>query len=74
MEEIKKLKRKSYFGLFLFICSLFICYNFLNHIYLGLIGIIMLVSGWYIFSKNHTQITIIKVKEITDDYIKDKLN
>lgn len=73
MEEIKKLRIKSYIGLFIFICSLFMCYNFLGHIYLGLISIVMLVTGWFIFSKNHTQISILKIRAITDDYLKDKI-
>lgn len=72
-KEIKKLRINSYIGLFIFMTSLIMCYEFLGHVYLGFLSIIMLVIGWFIFSKNHTTITKIQLKQITDEYLKDKL-
>lgn len=71
-EQISKLKLKSLIGLTLFTISIITAYFYLNHLIIGAISIVGMVVGWFVFSTNHTEITKIKLKQITDEYIKEK--
>lgn len=71
-KEIKALRIKSLIGLFIFTLSIVIAYFYLNHLVIGGISIVGMLIGWFIFSKNHTAITKIQLKKITDEYIQDK--
>lgn len=71
-EKIKSLRFKSIIGLVLFSLSIVFAYFYLNNAILGLISIIGMTSGWFIFSKNHTEITSLKIKAITEEYLREK--
>lgn len=70
--EIKALRTKSYIGLTIFTVSIIGAYFKLNHPVYGLISIIGLIAGWLIFSTNHTKITSIKLRQITNEYLQEK--
>lgn len=71
-EKIKSLRIKSIVGLVLFNLSLVFAYFYINHALLGLISIVGMAIGWFIFSKNHTEITSLKIKSITEKYLREK--
>lgn len=73
-KEIKKLRVKSLIGLFIFAISIITAYFYLNHLLIGGISIIGMLVGWFVFSKNHTAITSIQLKQITTEYLEYKLN
>ena len=71
-EKISKLRIKSLIGLSLFMISIITAYFYLNHLIIGGVSIIGMLVGWFVFSNNHTAITKIRLKQITDEYIKEK--
>lgn len=71
-QNIKSLRTKSIIGLVVFNLSLVLAYFYLNNAILGLISIIGMTIGWFVFSKNHTEITSLKIKAITEDYLREK--
>lgn len=71
-KEIKKLRIKSLVGLAIFTISIITAYFYLNHLIIGGISIINMLVGWFMFSKNHTAITTIQLKQITNEYLQDK--
>ena len=69
MDEIKTLRKKSWIGLCLFTIGIISGYFYINNLILGLLSIIFMLIGWYIFSDNHTKISSIKIKQITQEYL-----
>lgn len=71
--DINQYKMKSYIGIIIYtlgimlLCLFF--YKIANSL-VGFIGIIMLLVGWFIFSKNHTEITKIKLRMIAKEIFK----
>lgn len=72
-KEIKQLRIKSWIGLAIFSISIVTAYFYLNHLIIGGISIIGMLVGWFVFSKNHTAITTIQLRQITNEYIKYKI-
>lgn len=70
--DMKKLQVKARIGLFIFTISVIGCTMYLNHVVLGLVSILGLLGGWLLFSTNHTKITLLKLKEITQNHIRSK--
>lgn len=72
--QIKTLRIKSLIGLLIFTISIITAYFYLNHVIIGAISIITMLVGWFVFSKNHTAITTIQLKQITNEYLQDKFS
>lgn len=68
----KVLRKKSLCGLIIFIISIVVLYFYINNLLIGILGIISLITGWFIFSNNHTKIASLQIKSITDEYLKEK--
>lgn len=71
-KKIKSLRIKYLIGLAIFCISIVGAYFYLSNAVFGLISIVGMVVGWFIFSTHHTQITALKIKAITNEYLREK--
>ncbi len=68
IKKIKLLRIKSILGLALFAFFSILFFN--DNINLKITSIIGIIISWLIFSKNHTEIAIIQLQEITKNTFK----
>jgi len=65
---IKKYRKISWVGMIIFIVGILLMILNMKNAVFATSGLLVTLIGWYVFSKYHTKIAIINLKEITRDY------